>query len=157
MKTSDLVQWQPSFKESVYMAIQKARGEHHYFRSSLDSCYICGRKKYYLFGFVKLIPIFDNEVKFICHDHGGKQGRTVFNCLTGDKIYIPPTKPNWYIWMRNLAQIVTLKSAITIRFIFFLFYQYLLLWRIIFPLRLLKHRARLLKYQVSRKRDQWKS
>lgn len=131
MGISVLKEFRPSLKEEFLLSWYQAKGlRPPFFWEFGDKaeCYICGRKKDYLFNFTKLIYYFDisleNKLVYICDDHGRI---TNYDCTTGEPIELPLPRPYWQRRLRNTVQWIILNLAYIARFVWFFDYN-LFMW-----------------------------
>ena len=83
-------------------------------------CHLCGKSQNSVISFIKLTPIcFDNRVIYECQYHGGKPGKFLQNCQTGEDIFVKPERGMICGVLRELCQSIIIKVVIAIRFMKF--------------------------------------
>lgn len=104
----------------LYYAKMHAYGLRHFFDDDIEAnnCKHCGRKEDFIFHFVKLIPIFRDEIIYVCDDHGDLYGEVLTDCFTARDKYLHQ-RSYLYRTLRNILQGLVLKLTIAARFIFY--------------------------------------
>lgn len=120
----------PSWKAHIHRAKISAFGykwyELDFFKK--QKCWICGREENNIIP-VDFTPIFaDNDIKYICSDHGGEW----WNCFEG-KLIIYSTTPYWYRRVRDTILPIVSFLIFIIRFLWFLVSD-IFVWRVYFRL-----------------------
>lgn len=125
--------FRPSIKDIIYRAILSARGICLYRINPIPQCYICGRQEDSIFRFTRLIYYYDASLEAlvaICDDHGKV---TDYDCITGEKIYLPLPRPYWYRHIRNNIQTIILWMTIAARFVWFALYNMIMWYIVVYP------------------------
>ncbi len=130
---NDLRDMIPTYKECIRMGRLFAKGYKWPIDEVLDidGCSICGKRSDLVCGFTSLIPIFNGEsILHICDTHRKEKGEFVWNCLTGEKVYLVDR-----FVLKDIFQQIILKAYIFFRSVYFIIEQ-LLGWKVLFPIRL---------------------
>jgi len=137
-----LLDFRPSIKSLFWDCWYQAKGltwrdAFWYSITNWPECYICHRKRDFIFNLVPLIPYLDmsldNKLVYVCKDHGQV---TDYDCTTGEKIQLPLPVPYWQRRARNYFYWLILTVVTLARFAWFFVYHsfmwyvwiYLYLW-----------------------------
>jgi hypothetical protein len=136
-----IIEFRPSLKRLFCDCWYWARGLQGaydaYYYNGWPNCYICGRKRDFIFNLVPLMPYLDmsldNKLVYICKDHGRV---TDYDCTTGEKTQLPLPVPYWQRGIRNSFYWLILTVVTLARFAWFFVYHsfmwyvwiYLYLW-----------------------------
>lgn len=83
-------------------------------------CHICGREESRIVDFIKLTTMFVNDdIIYECQYHGGKYGKFLPDCNTGEIVCVPPEPHRIVTFLRNNYQNIALKILIAVRFVWF--------------------------------------
>lgn len=141
---SQLTDYRPSIKRLLYDCWYWGKGLNYrdaywYHYSGWPKCYICGRKRDFIFNLTPLIPYFDmsldSKLVYICKDHGRV---TDYDCTTGKRIQLPLPTPYWQRSIRNAIYSFILTVVILARFAWFFVYHSFMWYVWIYPYLWLK-------------------
>ncbi len=107
----------------IQQSVRDARNIPWYVDPSARSCYLCNRRKDYLFNKVVLVSVFDassETFREVCLNHRSVTGSQIFNCVTGDFIDVPHQKNEAVLFLEKIVYSFSLRVTIAIRFIWFL-------------------------------------
>lgn len=122
----------PSFEEAIQQSLLVAKNMYQF--DVLERCSICQNKEDFIFYFTEIIYILDslkNKPVGICKHHKKEKGTFVWDCYTGEDVFMKSNKT----WFKNLYQKLILNITIGIKFTYSIS-KFLFVWKIIIPVKL---------------------